>query len=336
MHAFSRVPAVRRLSGVLLTVAVLLAGGALTWVAARATIESEKQRARAELRSLTADIESAINDRLLAYEALMRSGVGVLDVFWPVASENWQRFAAQTRLASVYPGLHGIGFAARVDTPEQFQHWSAALRRFGSNDLDDWPRDSGRLPATAIVFLEPLDESNRLALGYDMMSEPRRRVAMERARDSGSPALSAKIVLVQDLRRGFGLPDSCCSCPSTRRRRCPRPSRSGAKRCAGSCTAPCGRSTSSRRPWPARVGGGARRCRSRNSPIPWIGLGGVSTTLLLAGIRPMVRPKRSVITRVQSAATRAHGQAHRRPAHFALIGRRPLQAARRLRSAACG
>ena len=136
MHAFSRVPAVRRLSGVLLTVAVLLAGGALTWVAARAAIDSEKQRARAELRSLTADIESAISDRLLAYEALMRSGVGVLDAFWPVASENWQRFAAQTRLASVYPGLHGIGFAARVDTPEQFQHWSAALRRFGSNDLD--------------------------------------------------------------------------------------------------------------------------------------------------------------------------------------------------------
>ena len=133
----------------------------------------------------------------------MRSGVGVLDAFWPVASENWQRFAAQMRLASVYPGLQGIGFAARVDTPEQFQHWSAALRRFGSNDLDDWPRDSGRLPATAIVFLEPLDESNRLALGYDMMSEPRRRAAMERARDSGSPALSAKIVLVQDLRRGL-------------------------------------------------------------------------------------------------------------------------------------
>ena len=88
MHAFSRAPAVRRLSGVLLIVAVLLAGGALTWIAATAAIDSEKQRARAELRSLTADIESAISDRLLAYEALLRAGVGVLDAFWPVANDD--------------------------------------------------------------------------------------------------------------------------------------------------------------------------------------------------------------------------------------------------------
>src|SRR6185503_20035378 len=50
LHPLSRVPALRRLSGALLTMAVLLAGGALTWVAARSAIDSEKQRARAELR----------------------------------------------------------------------------------------------------------------------------------------------------------------------------------------------------------------------------------------------------------------------------------------------
>jgi PAS domain S-box-containing protein len=171
----SREPVLRRMSSALLTFAVLIAGFMLTWVAARAASHSEKQQARAELQLLTADIQSAIGDRLLAYEALLRAGVGLLDAFRPVESVNWQRFAAQMRLATVYPGLQGIGFAARVDQRDRF----------------------------SVEFLEPLDDSNRLALGFDPMSEPRRRAAMERARDSGTPALSAKIVLVQDLRRGL-------------------------------------------------------------------------------------------------------------------------------------
>jgi PAS domain S-box-containing protein len=173
LHPLGRVPVRRRLSGALLTLVVLLAGGALTWVAARSAIDTEKQRARVELRLLTADIESAISNRLLAYEGLLRAGAGVVDAFWPLAREDWRQFAAQTRLASIYPGLQGIGFAARVD------------RQF------------------PVVFLEPLDDSNRLAIGFDLMSEPRRRVAMERARDAGVPALSGKIILVQDSRRGL-------------------------------------------------------------------------------------------------------------------------------------
>src|SRR5262249_5585884 len=63
--------------------------------------------------------------------------------------------------------------------------------------------DDAELPQSAIVFLEPLDERNRRALGFDMMSEPTRRRAMERARDEGVPALSGKVVLVQDSRLGI-------------------------------------------------------------------------------------------------------------------------------------
>jgi len=157
-----RVPALRRWYGAMLTLVVLLAGGTLTWVAARTGLETEKQRARAQLQLLAADTQSAIGDRLLAYEALLRAGVGLLDTFWPIQSDDWQHFTAQMRLATVYPGLQGIGFAARLGNSEQL----------------------------AVVFIEPLDESNRLALGFDPMSEARRRAALERARDSGSPALS--------------------------------------------------------------------------------------------------------------------------------------------------
>jgi PAS domain S-box-containing protein len=297
-----RVPALRRLSGAILTFVVLLAGGTLTWVAARTGIDTEKQRARAQLQLLAADSESAIGDRLLAYEALLRAGVGLLDAFWPIRSDDWQRFTAQMRLAKVYPGLQGVGFAAREG--EQL----------------------------AVVFIEPLDERNRLVLGFDPMSEPRRRAALERARDSGSPTLSAKIVLVQDLRRGLRTAGFLLFLPvyssptlpaSVAERRATlrgfvysafraedffRTALAGSASNAfvevfdgaapstdtllyrtGSPVPPDSMTETRRLPlagheWTVRVSAPGTALSMTNSPIPWIVLGGVSTTLLLASL----------------------------------------------------
>jgi signal transduction histidine kinase/ActR/RegA family two-component response regulator len=49
------------------------------------------------------------------------------------------------------------------------------------------------------VYLEPLDKRNRAALGFDMFSEPVRRAAMERARDTGEASASGMIRLVQEI-----------------------------------------------------------------------------------------------------------------------------------------
>src|SRR5262249_53006843 len=46
--------------------------------------------------------------------------------------------------------------------------------------------------------LEPLDEANQRAIGFDMAFEPVRRAAMERARDTGGAAITRALTLVQD------------------------------------------------------------------------------------------------------------------------------------------
>lgn len=51
----------------------------------------------------------------------------------------------------------------------------------------------------AIVYLEPMDKYNIQAIGYDMFSEPIRRIAMERARDTGLPSISERVKLVQEI-----------------------------------------------------------------------------------------------------------------------------------------
>jgi hypothetical protein len=82
----------------------------------------------------------------------------------------------------------------------------AAVRAEGFPDYAISPPGE-RDPLSSIVFLEPFSGRNLRAFGYDMYSEPVRREAMERARDSGEQALSGKLVLVQetdvDVQAGF-------------------------------------------------------------------------------------------------------------------------------------
>ncbi|MBV5329743.1 MAG: CHASE domain-containing protein, partial [Chlorobium sp.] len=51
---------------------------------------------------------------------------------------------------------------------------------------------------SSIIYLEPFSGRNLRAFGYDMLSEPVRRAAMEQARDTHDAALSGKVVLIQE------------------------------------------------------------------------------------------------------------------------------------------
>src|SRR5690606_19068690 len=66
----------------------------------------------------------------------------------------------------------------------------AALRVEGFSDYTVYPAGV-RESYAPVVFLEPMTDANRRMLGFDMASEPVRRVALEVARDQGEAVLSA-------------------------------------------------------------------------------------------------------------------------------------------------
>ena len=89
-----------------------------------------------------------------------------------------------------------MGFALTVDPAERARH-EAQVRAEGFPDYSIHP--PGNRPVfSSIIYLEPFSAANRRAFGYDMFSEPVRRAAMERARDTGEPAMSGKVILVQE------------------------------------------------------------------------------------------------------------------------------------------
>ncbi|WP_321288465.1 CHASE domain-containing protein [uncultured Sunxiuqinia sp.] len=71
------------------------------------------------------------------------------------------------------------------------------VRNNGFSDYVVWPENE-RDVYTSIIYLEPFNEQNKRAFGYDMMTEPVRKEAMERARDMDVASLSGKVLLVQE------------------------------------------------------------------------------------------------------------------------------------------
>ncbi|MGB8337446.1 MAG: CHASE domain-containing protein [Burkholderiales bacterium] len=150
-------------------------------------------------------ITTEIRARLDAYEQVLRGGVGLFAVNNALTRTQWHDYVSHLRLAESFPGIQGVGFT-KVITPDQLSAHVAAVRAEGYPDYDVRPAGPREIYAS-IIYLEPFSGSNLRAFGYDTFSEPVRRAAMERARDSGNISATGKLKLVQEdgekLQAGF-------------------------------------------------------------------------------------------------------------------------------------
>lgn len=101
--------------------------------------------------------------------------------------------------SGILEGGHGIGLALVVHPGEETVIESRIQQDYGP-DRKIWPE---ALPGvdlrSAIVLLEPPDDRNLAAIGYDMYSDPLRRSAMRLTRQSGQPAMTGPVTLVQEI-----------------------------------------------------------------------------------------------------------------------------------------
>ena len=135
--------------------------------------------------------------RLDTYISLLRGGASLFAASRDVTRQEFHDYVIHLGVQRLYPGIQGIGYAARLDSAERVRMVQAA-RAGGIEEFHVWP-DTARTDWFPIVFLEPLDARNRAALGFDMYTEPRRREAMARARDTGQPAMTGRLTLVQEI-----------------------------------------------------------------------------------------------------------------------------------------
>jgi len=146
-----------------------------------------------------------ILSRMRGYEQALRAAAAFYEASTEVTRDEWRRYVDRLALRDNLPGVQGIGISLIVLPGDKSAH-ERQIRREGFPNYAIWPVGERAL-FTSIVFLEPFTGSNLRAFGYDMFSDPIRRDAMERARDTGRAALTGKVKLVQesgeDAQSGF-------------------------------------------------------------------------------------------------------------------------------------
>ncbi|NJR76766.1 MAG: hypothetical protein HC773_30960 [Scytonema sp. CRU_2_7] len=138
-----------------------------------------------------------IQNRLDTYITLLRAGSALFAAHEQVSLVQFRAFVQRLKLQERYPGIQGIGFSRRVSS-EELPALISDMQKQGVKNFSLRP-NYNRSEYHSIIYLEPLDRRNQAAIGYDMFTEPVRRAAMERARDTGTVAASGKVTLVQEI-----------------------------------------------------------------------------------------------------------------------------------------
>lgn len=163
-----------------------------------ATVRLENQAIAIRFERVADLVSSRIQQRMIQHVALLRATRSYLDARTaPVTVPEFARYVSGLELQSDYQGIQGIGFAALLPASEADR---ARARIAAAHGRQVAARPPGDQPLVGpIVMLEPLDQRNRHAIGYDMFSEPVRREAMATALETGEAQATGPVELVQEI-----------------------------------------------------------------------------------------------------------------------------------------
>jgi diguanylate cyclase (GGDEF)-like protein len=174
----------------------------LTWLVWSHERQLSEKELRAQFDFSLREAVSRVEQRMAACEQMLRGVQGLFAASGKVGRDEFRDYVEALRLDAHFTGVQGIGIAQWVPAARRDSHVDAMRRQA----LPDYAiRPLGPREAFApITQIEPPLAGNRLPIGFDAWSEPIRRAAMEKARDSGMPAISGKLPLASDDEQDTG------------------------------------------------------------------------------------------------------------------------------------
>jgi len=173
----------------------------VTLIAWKVSDNYAEQRAKERFDFQIDEAKNAIQKRFLNYEQVLRGGLGFIKSAKHVTREQWHTYIKNLNIDTLFPGTLGIGYSIWLPADQLHEHISS-IRKEGFPDFTVRPVGQRNF-YSSIIYLEPFNERNQRAFGFDIYSEPVRREAMTRAKDSGKTALSGKVTLVQETNSGI-------------------------------------------------------------------------------------------------------------------------------------
>jgi signal transduction histidine kinase len=176
---------------------VLLVFLLITALATKYVWDSSRLADRTRFTSASQTTRDAIRFRIETYVNVLRAATGLFAANHAATRDEFRAYVRHLDVQRRYPGVIGIGLSLRV-RPDDVAKVVADMKANDFPEFRIWP-ESPRPEYHAVVVLEPLDQRNRSALGFDLHTEERRREAMDRACDSSEAVASARIRLIPQV-----------------------------------------------------------------------------------------------------------------------------------------
>lgn len=160
-------------------------------------------QSRTRFQQIATDTEAEMRRRLLSYQDALQGAAGYISGSGYISYVEWNHFTRALNLPERYPGIRGIGYAVYV--PEnQKQAFLKHTRQYEIPDFKITQINPVKGDAYIIQYIGPT-VLNKAAIGLDLRSEKKRRIAAELSRDTGKAHITGLIQLIQEpqSRAGF-------------------------------------------------------------------------------------------------------------------------------------
>ena len=195
----------RRAQGaVLAAMFALLVGLALTLGGTFLMRDAENRRAEARFTGLAERLLADLDVRFGQFILLARGASALSGLDSDIDRGRWLSYVERIDPDKLWRGFRGMGYAPVVHVADR-DAFVARQRAAGRADFQLRPAsraDQGEGFSTPLIFLGPDTPANAAAIGFDMMSEPRRAKAILQARDRGEPILAAPVIRQNDTGDG--------------------------------------------------------------------------------------------------------------------------------------
>ncbi|HEX8370627.1 MAG TPA: CHASE domain-containing protein [Pyrinomonadaceae bacterium] len=146
-------------------------------------------------------LDTTINNKIRIYIAMLKSGRGFIETVGEINRDSFRTYVSSLDLRRNYQGVQGIGYAKRVLSYEA-EALAQKMEGEGFTNFRIFPQNSAKYDYIAVLYLEPLDERNRRAIGFDVSSEDNRRLTLEKSAVTGEPVATGKVFLVVETEDG--------------------------------------------------------------------------------------------------------------------------------------
>lgn len=165
----------------------------LTWHYAR---QREMRSAQLEFIAKTNEITDLLRQRLGNYELVTRGGAALFASVARPTPQQWEGYVEGMDLRRRFPAIVGLGFAGYV-SGARLDDLQVEWKEAGYGMLEVHPYGVRDFYGP-VLYLEPKTPENLSVVGFDMYSDPVRRVAMQASLESGTAQLTGPLQLVQD------------------------------------------------------------------------------------------------------------------------------------------